>query len=383
MTEADKFDLLTYFEIINRRKVTLILQGLLLLATSLIGGLLLFRGHNTPGQILLAFSVILIILLLLNLRGNYKASLIGLVWVSPVMLTLLMIEGEGLHDPGMAGFSLYVIAATLLMGKRYLPIAYGISIGMVAFIYISENAQLFSWTFDMRYTASFIDLITALVMLSIITAVLWIVMDIIEVTINKLITGEHQIKEAYDLTLEGWSRALEMRDKETRGHSRRVTLLTLKIGQRMGIPQEKLHHFRRGALLHDIGKMAIPDVILHKPGSLDEKEWKVIKKHPDYAYEMLKDIDFLEPALEIPLFHHERWDGQGYPKGLSGEEIPLAARIFAVVDNWDALNSNRPYRSAWNQEDVISYINQESGKKFDPQIVSIFLAIIRADYTMC
>jgi HD-GYP domain-containing protein (c-di-GMP phosphodiesterase class II) len=157
----------------------------------------------------------------------------------------------------------------------------------------------------------------------------------------------------------------------------------MKIAEQMGISPDEIYHLKRGALLHDIGKMAIPDIILHKPGSLNDEEWQVIKRHPDYAYEMLRDIDFLEPALEIPLYHHEQWDGNGYPNGLSGEEIPLAARIFAIVDNWDALHSNRPYRTAWKQDDVISYISEESGRKFDPNIVAVFLAIINADFTNC
>jgi putative nucleotidyltransferase with HDIG domain len=380
---AEALDPLTYFEVINRRKVTLALQGMTIASTGIIGGLLWFRGHLTPGMILLGFSVYTIVLLLLNLRGKLSLSLAGLLWLFPIVLTLLMIDGEGLHDPGMLGFSLYMIVAVLLMGKNFLPVSWGISSIAVIFIFVSEKLQLFSWTQDMRYTSSFIDLITVLVILSVATGILWIVMDIIEVTIRRLVMGENQITEAYDLTLEGWSKALEMRDKETRGHSRRVTLLTMKIAEQMGIPKEEIYNLRRGALLHDIGKMAIPDIILHKPGQLDEEEWEIIRQHPGYAHEMLKDIEFLEPALAIPLYHHERWDGDGYPNGLSGKEIPLGARIFSVVDNWDALNSNRPYRTAWKQEDVITYINEESGKKFDPQIVSIFLAIIRADYTMC
>ncbi len=129
--------------------------------------------------------------------------------------------------------------------------------------------------------------------------------------------------------------------------------------------------------------MAIPDAILRKPGSLDEEEWIIVKQHPGYAYEMLKDIEFLSPALEIPLYHHERWDGKGYPNGLTADEIPLSARIFTVVDNWDALHSNRPYRTAWDQTDVINYLKQEAGKKFDPEVVGIFLALLDADYTMC
>ncbi|MFN2144406.1 MAG: HD-GYP domain-containing protein [Anaerolineales bacterium] len=383
MSGAKAFDLLTYYEIIDRRRVALTLQGLILTASSLIGGLLLSQGFNTPGMILLGFSAVTIILIILNLRGNILASVAGLLWLFPVILSTLMIDGEGLHDPGMIGFGLYVIVAALLMGKRFLPIAWAISSVMVGFIYLSETFPFFSWTEDIRYTSSFLDLVIVLVILTVGTAVFWIVMDIIEETVNKLIIGEHQIKEAYDLTLEGWSRALEMRDKETQGHSRRVTNLTLKIGERMGFSQEDLFHLRRGALLHDIGKMAVPDAILHKPGSLDEEEWEIIRQHPGYAYEMLKDIEFLIPALEIPLHHHEQWDGKGYPNGLAANQIPLSARIFAVVDNWDALLSNRPYRTAWNKADVINYLKQESGKKFDPEVVEIFLCLLEADYTMC
>jgi putative two-component system response regulator len=152
---------------------------------------------------------------------------------------------------------------------------------------------------------------------------------------------------AYDATLEGWSKALDLRDRETEGHTRRVTELTLALCRRVGIPEEELVHVRRGALLHDIGKLGVPDQILLKPAALSEDEWVVMRRHPEYAHAMIEPIAFLRPALPIPLCHHERWDGQGYPRGLRGEEIPLVARLFAVVDVWDALRSDRPYRPAW------------------------------------
>ena len=149
---------------------------------------------------------------------------------------------------------------------------------------------------------------------------------------------------AYDATLEGWSRALDLRDKETEGHTQRVTEITERLASMLNIDDATIIHLRRGALLHDIGKMGIPDSILLKPETLTEEEWAIMRKHPQYAYEMLSMIDYLRPALDIPYCHHERWDGKGYPRGLKGEEIPLAARIFSVVDVWDALTSNRPYR---------------------------------------
>ncbi|MBN1372235.1 MAG: PAS domain S-box protein [Anaerolineaceae bacterium] len=183
------------------------------------------------------------------------------------------------------------------------------------------------------------------------------------------------LARAYDATLEGWSHALELRERETAGHSRRVVDLTLEISSRMGIAAEDLIHIRRGALLHDIGKMGIPDSILLKPGPLSADEWVTMRQHPNYAYELLSGIDYLAPAMQIPYGHHERWDGSGYPRGLKGEDIPLAARIFAVVDVWDALTSERPYRPAWPDQAVIDYIKEHSGRLFDPNVVEVFLSL--------
>ena len=184
---------------------------------------------------------------------------------------------------------------------------------------------------------------------------------------------------AYDSTLEGWSNALELREQETAGHSRRVVELTLKIAKMLGLEGDELADIERGALLHDIGKMGIPDNILLKPGPLSDEEWDVMKRHPVYAYNLLSKIDFLKRAIDIPYSHHERWDGSGYLQGLAGEEIPLAARVFAVVDIWDALGSDRPYRQAWKREDIIQYIQEISGKHLDPKIVNVFLELIESE----
>lgn len=181
---------------------------------------------------------------------------------------------------------------------------------------------------------------------------------------------------AYDATIEGWSRAMDLRDKETNGHTQRVTDLTLKLARLMDLHESELIHVRRGALLHDIGKMGVPDNILHKPGALTDVEWEIMRQHPGHAYEMLTSIDYLKPALDIPYFHHEKWDGTGYPHGLKGEQISLAARIFAVVDVWDALTSVRPYRPAWSNEQALTYIKEQSGKHFDPEVVKAFLTLI-------
>ncbi|RPI33753.1 MAG: HD-GYP domain-containing protein [Chloroflexota bacterium] len=181
---------------------------------------------------------------------------------------------------------------------------------------------------------------------------------------------------AYDTTLEGWSRALDLRDKETEGHTQRVTEMTLRLAEAMGVSDDNMVHVRRGALLHDIGKMAIPDSILLKPGPLTSDEWDVMRRHTAYAYELLSPIAYLRPSLDIPYCHHERWDGSGYPRGLKGEEIPLPARIFAVIDVWDALLSDRPYRQAWPATKATQYIREQVGKHFDPSVGKVFLNLV-------
>jgi PAS domain S-box-containing protein len=188
-----------------------------------------------------------------------------------------------------------------------------------------------------------------------------------------------ELVAAYDATIEGWSRAMDLRDKETEGHTLRVTEWTMKLAKKMGVGQHEITHMRRGALLHDIGKLGVPDHILHKTEGLDRLEWAVMRQHPTYAFNMLLPIAYLRPALDIPYCHHEKWDGTGYPRGLKGEEIPLAARIFAVVDVWDALCSDRPYRRGWVKGKVREHLVAESGRHFDPQVVDAFLQIIEDD----
>jgi len=184
---------------------------------------------------------------------------------------------------------------------------------------------------------------------------------------------------AYDATIEGWSRAMDLRDHETEGHTLRVTDLTMKLARDMRISESQLTAIRRGALLHDIGKMGIPDGILLKEGPLTDMEWAIMHKHPQFAREMLISIAYLKDALDIPYYHHEKWDGTGYPQGLKGDQIPLPARIFAIADVWDALTNDRPYRKKWTEQKTRQYIEEESGRHFDPQVVEVFLKSFRED----
>ncbi|MDQ3004448.1 MAG: HD domain-containing protein, partial [Chloroflexota bacterium] len=190
---------------------------------------------------------------------------------------------------------------------------------------------------------------------------------------NDLQRSNADLSLAYESTLEGWSAALDLRDRETEGHTQRVTKLTEQIAISMGITGNELLNLRRGALLHDIGKVGVPDRLLYKRGPLTSYEWKIMRKHPQFAYDMLSPIAYLHDALDIPFSHHEKWDGSGYPRGLKGEEISLAARIFAVVDVYDALTSNRPYRAGWSRRKTLKYIRDQAGIHFDPQIVELFM----------
>ncbi len=188
--------------------------------------------------------------------------------------------------------------------------------------------------------------------------------------------ANRELTEAYEATIEGWSRALDLRDRETEGHTRRVADLTARLAVACGMPPAQVVHVRRGAFLHDIGKMGVPDAILHKPGPLNDEEWSVMRRHPVYAWEMLHPITYLRPALDIPWAHHERWDGTGYPRGLAGDDIPLAARLFSVVDVWDALRSDRPYRLAVPAGEVMRHLGDRAGTHFEPRIVELFLDTI-------
>lgn len=193
---------------------------------------------------------------------------------------------------------------------------------------------------------------------------------------EKLQKAHQRLLEAYSATIEGWSHAMDLRDQETEGHSQRVTELTLKLAQTFGIEGDELVNIRHGALLHDMGKLGIPDSILQKPAKLTDEEWVKMRTHPQLAYNMLYPVEYLRPALDIPFCHHEKWDGSGYPRGLKGEQIPLSARIFAIVDVWDAVTSDRPYRPAWSREQALNYIREQSGTHFDPQIVEQFFKLI-------
>jgi putative nucleotidyltransferase with HDIG domain len=313
---------------------------------------------------LIAFCII-VGLWFLNRRGNTRLVGIG-------MALFLSIGTSFLYSPdnpsnGIVMYVLPVFIASFVVEPKASFWVYGIS--------------FLTYTLSMYQTDRFLNYdLTGMTALLVVATITWVTSDRLEHTISTntalykdLQISNRELQESYETTLEGWSRALDLRDKETEGHTKRVTELTLCIAKAMGFTQEQLVQVRRGALLHDIGKMGVPDTILHKQGPLDEAEWQVMKRHPDLACELLTPIKYLQPALDIPHYHHERWDGTGYPNKLKGEDIPLAARIFAVVDVFDALTSDRPYREPWPREKALDHIRGQAGKHFDPMVVEVFL----------
>ena len=295
--------------------------------------------------------------------------LIGLVLAGA---TFSLAAGDGLRDPAVVAYPIIVILGGMLNGKRSLPLLTGAAIGSLAMVTgLAITAPVHP---------PFTETIEAFLVVSILTAaaamVVWVSMDNTDRNIRRIYRSKAKVRRAYEDTLEAWARALEYRDRETEGHSRRVTELSVALSRVLGVDGEELTSIRWGSLLHDVGKLAIPDSVLLKPGPLSPEERALMELHPVYAREMLSRIPFLHSVMAIPYHHHERWDGTGYPEGLAGEDIPLAARIFSVVDQWEALSSDRPYRKAWSRERIVTYLEENAGRIFDPEIVETFLRLV-------
>lgn len=332
---------------------------------SIILGILNLPGKSDLGIFLLAIAALSLLGIPANKAGHYVPAALFISGLMLVLLTYSLLAGVGLKDAALIGYPIFIIFASYLFKRRAVWFATLLAIGSVILVYfLLQNGVV-----PPAHYSDESQLKALIVLFLAVGFLFWVVVDNWERVLKSL-------EEAYDLTLTGWGQALEIRDHETGGHSQRVVEMTLALAERMGIRRNQLDHIRRGVLLHDIGKMGVPDAILLKKGKLSEAEKVIVKQHPVYARNMLENIPFLKPAMDIPYCHHERWNGGGYPKGLSGEEIPLAARIFAVVDVWDALTTDRPYRTAWSHAKAREYIRAQSGVQFDPRVVEAFLKLV-------
>lgn len=332
--------------------------------------------------------IVVIILLPINILretsyttpGNYFFTICNLVVLFLLTLAWTLNEMHKVHLSSivyMISTFLLCLTAFPLQHPDELLLYFAIPSVIVPFISEKRTPFLFLALAIFSYIACYLLLgssepfnIFSLLCLILLTLISWKVATILDGMFSQLV-------EAYDTTIEGWSQALEMRSQETEGHSHRVTELTMRLVREMKVDKSLWAHIQRGVLLHDIGKMGIPDTILCKAGPLTPAEWEQMRQHPVKAYQLLSRISYLQPAIEIPYCHHEKWDGTGYPRGLKGEEIPLEARIFSVIDVWDAMRSHRSYRDAIPENQVIEYLRTESGRSFDPQVINAFFEMMK------
>ncbi len=308
-------------------------------------------------------------------QGYYRIAGVGLIVAISVVVTYNFLVSGGIHDNAMVIFPVLITIAGLVIGKRFIPYLTGLFLVEVTGIYILTLTGVIA-PFGGNVVVRGENFVTVLILMIISGIVIWITVDTLERNFLKIIDSERNLRQSYDETIKVWGKALELFDRDTEGHSRRVSELALALGRKLGMGEQELIQLERGALLHDIGKMGIDEQVLNKPESLSEEERRLVETHPLNAHKLLRDIPFLEKAMDVPVYHHECWDGSGYPFQLVGEEIPVFARIFAIVDNWDALRSDRPYRKAWPKDKVQQYLRNQGGKKFDPALVEIFISLV-------
>lgn len=346
------------------------------IGSALLVSLNMLQGGIGPSSIsVFILSGITLVLFGVFIRGNHRAAGIGLLLSLTAVTSFNLAIAGGIHDNVMVIFPILITFAGLLFGKRIVPTLTLIILIEVSIIYWLTRAGVVQ-PFKGRVMADLQDFITVVILLLVSGVLIWVTINILEKNYHQLVDSERKLRESYDQTILGWGHALELFDRETEGHSQRVTQLTLDLAGALNLREDELVHIQRGTLLHDIGKMGVPEEVLNKPGPLTAEERSIVQQHPIHAYNLLKGIPYLQKALEIPFCHHERWDGNGYPRKLKGEEIPLPARIFAITDNWDALTNDRPYRKAWTEEAAVEYLRSQKGKKFDPEIVEAFLGMV-------
>ncbi|MBN2044102.1 MAG: HD-GYP domain-containing protein [Anaerolineales bacterium] len=369
-----RFKTIKSYEAYRKKQILNVSLGISGLAVIPMGLSNISRGNIESAISLFIVSFISLVALFLNSKDRFYLSSGLFFFFAYLVIFFNCADSNGLRDEGLIALPIITVMAGLLYGKITSIFLTSVSIlGIWGFYHLTNHGLLAPDMVTDRSTPVILSLI-----LVIMGALQYVVMQYWESNIQWLQRSERQVREAYEKTIESWARALEQRDRETEGHSRRVVELSLRVAQELEInDKEEINAIRQGALLHDIGKMAIPDHILLKSGPLDEDEWEIVKQHPELALQMLEHLPLSPKVIEIVMYHHEQWDGKGYPEGLVGEQIPLFARMFTIIDQWDALRSDRPYRKAWNKAEAIRYLEENSGTIFDPGLVPAFLNLLQ------
>ena len=359
----------------NQRKLTLsVIAWIILFAATGLGILNIQYKTWTSVFALFGLAVLCVLILILNSNNYYTLSGVLLSFAVLTVVGLNLYDGDGILDPaGILAYPICIICGGLLLGKRFVPFfLLGSITSLFALVYLERTGHIHPTIHEARFS----DLTPIIIILLVTSLIIWFIINNLEKNLERVKITNAELYKNYNLTLEAWAKVLEYRDRETAGHSARVTELSTRLAYAVGCTEAEIEQLRSGAILHDIGKLAVPDNILLKPAKLDEAEIEVMQQHPLYGKQMLSGVSFLESSIPIVYCHHERWDGQGYPQGLKGEQIPLLARIFSIVDCWDALNSDRPYRQAWSKEKTVNYMKDNAGIRFDPHILEKFLQTI-------
>jgi len=361
------------YQQVQRKRTLAVITWIILLAALALGALNIQYKAWASVIALLGMALLCIPIIILNSKNHYTTAGILLNLIILIVISLSIYYGDGILDPGILAYPLLIVCGALLFGRRFIPFVFlGSILSAVAIVYLEIIGQIHPTI----HPAKFSDLEPIIIILLIASLLVWVIMNNHEDNIGRVRKSGAELYKNNILTLESWAKVLEYRDIETAGHSSRIVELSSRLAYALGCSKEEIEHLRWGSLLHDIGKLAIPDSILLKPAKLDKKEEKIMQRHPVLGKQMLSGMSFLEPSLSVVYSHHEHWDGNGYPQGLKGEDIPHLARIFSIVDCWDALNSDRPYRKAWPHEKIVEYIRDNSGIIYDPHIVEVFLKII-------
>ena len=364
--------LTTYQEFVN---ISNIIEKIVILVgtASLVLAILWSRdGIGVGGKVLGGLSLCALFLFWINRKGHPLGAGFSLLLILSLAFTYLAWHNDGIYGQPFIFFPILLIAAGTIFGRTLVPLFSGIIISLSTFLFILDRIGLIQpyngvvvWKPDFFIISLIIIIFTG--------TILMIIMDTIEKNLKHIIQSEQMIKSTYRLTLESWAKALELYGREPEGHSERIIAMTEGFTEALGLDEQTREDIFHGALLHDIGKMGLPDSILLKPEALSAEEMEVSKEHPLLAKDLLENIAFSNAAMNIPIYHHEQWDGKGYPEHLSKNQIPLSARIFAIIDNWVSLTTKQVYRPAWSKEKTKSYILEEANRKFDNSLVHSFL----------